>query len=187
MDGKQFALTKSLICTSTFSLCIFFPVSGTADELVSYPLADGRSVVSLESFRECDHCPEMIVMPPGSFMMGAIPGESRNPFDFYGENASLRVRGPDEVNIIPNEHPRHRVEMDIPYAISRNEITHAEWMACVEGGGCTHVPDHRVPTLNGYVPLGPDHPVIDVSYLEALEYVAWLNTLVGKKVYRLPT
>jgi formylglycine-generating enzyme required for sulfatase activity len=133
----------------------------------------------------------MIVVPPGSFMMGAIPGESRNPFDIYGpvdaKGFVPRVRGPDEINIIPNEHPRHRVDMDIPYAIARNETTHAEWMACVEDGGCTHDPDHRVLTLNGYVPLGPDHPVINVSYLDALEYVAWLNKQVDEEVYRLPT
>ncbi len=145
----------------------------------------------LESFRDCNLCPEMIVMPPGSFMMGAIPGESRNPFDFYApvdaKGFVPLVREPDEINIIPNEHPRHRVDMDIPYAIARNETTHAEWMACVEAGGCTHDPDHRVLTLNGYVPLGPNHPVIDVSYLDALEYVAWLNAQVGAEVYRLPT
>ena len=145
----------------------------------------------LESFRDCDLCPEMIVVPPGSFMMGAIPGESRNPFDIQGpvdqKGKIPRVRTPDEVNIIPNEHPRHRVEMDIPYAIARNETTHAQWMACVADGGCTHDPDHRVLTLNGYVPLGPDHPVINVSYLDALDYVVWLNKQVGQQVYRLPT
>ncbi len=141
----------------------------------------------LTGFRDCDHCPEMIVMPPGAFMMGAIPGESRNPFDFYGENATRRIRTPDEMNIIPSEHPRHRVEMDIPYAIARNEVTHAEWMACVEDGGCSHVPDHRVLTPNGYKSLGSDHPVINASYLDVLEYVAWLNKLVGEQVYRLPT
>lgn len=145
----------------------------------------------LEQFQECDDCPEMIVMPPGAFMMGAIPGESRNRFDIYGpvdaKDFKPRVRGPDEVNIIPSEHPRHRVQMDIPYAIGRNEVTHAEWMACVTAGGCTHVPDHRVLTPEGYKPLGPDHPIINVSYLDTLEYTAWLNKRVGAEVYRLPT
>jgi formylglycine-generating enzyme required for sulfatase activity len=69
-----------------------------------------------------------------------------------------------------------------------NELTHAEWMACVEDGGCSHTPDHRVLVFKkGYVPLGPNHPVINVSYLDALEYVAWLNGRVGAEVYRLPT
>ena len=145
----------------------------------------------LESFRDCDSCPEMIVMPPGSFMMGAIPGESDNPFDIYGpvdaKGLVPRVRGPDEINIIPNERPRHSVEMDISYAIARNETTHAEWMACVKEGGCTHVPDHRVLMPGGYQALGPSHPVVNVSYLDTLEYVTWLNAKVGGQVYRLPT
>lgn len=117
--------------------------------------------------------------------------ESRNPFDIYApvdaKGFVPRVRGPDEVNIIPNKRPRHRVDMDIPYAISRNETTRAQWMACVADGGCTHDPDHRVLTLNGYVPLGPDHPAVNVSYLDAQEYVAWLNKQVGEQAYRLPT
>ncbi|MFQ1700851.1 formylglycine-generating enzyme family protein [Loktanella agnita] len=129
----------------------------------------------------------MIVMPLGSFMMGAIPGESRNPFDIYGENATRGVRDVNEVNIIPNEHPRHSVEIDIPFAIGRNEITHAEWMHCVADGGCSHNPDHRALRPDGYVALGPTHPVVDVSYVDALEYAAWLNSLVGADVYRLPT
>ena len=165
----------------------FHPASGTAQSAVSYELTDGRTVAPLESFRECDHCPEMIVMPLGSFLMGATPEESRNPFDFYGENATGQMRGLDEVNIIPSEHPRHRVEIDVPFAIGRNEVTHIEWTECVNGGGCSHVPDHRALTLQGYINLGPDHPVVDVSYLDTLEYITWLNGAVGHNYYRLPT
>ncbi|WP_371168746.1 formylglycine-generating enzyme family protein [Aliiroseovarius sp. 2305UL8-7] len=167
------------------------PFQSVAESVAAYTLTNGQEVAPLEQFQECDLCPEMIVMPLGSFMMGAIPGESRNPFDFYGPvNAKdfvPRVRGPDEINIIPNEHPRHPVDMDIPYAMGRNEVTYAEWMVCVEASACSHVPDHRVLTPSGYKELGPDHPVINVSYLDALEYTAWLNSLVGADVYRLPT
>ena len=110
---------------------------------------DLNALAPLEKFRECEHCPEMIVIPLGSFFMGSIPGESNNPFDVFGTNASLRRREPNEIDIIPHEHPRHLVEMDLPYAIARNEVTHAEWMTCVDAGGCTHTPDHRVFTLSG--------------------------------------
>jgi formylglycine-generating enzyme required for sulfatase activity len=79
--------------------------------------------------------------------------------------------------------------MDIPYAMARNEITHAQWMACVADGGCTYVPDHRVLTLEGpqEMGMGPNHPVINVSLLDVQEYVDWLNGKAGAKVYRLPT
>ncbi len=171
-------------------LCgLWFPVSGAAQDGISYELTDGRSVAPFERFRECDLCPEMIAMPLGSFMMGAKLGESRNRLDIFGKNATGRVRDPDEVHIMPAEHPRHRVKMDIPFAIGRNEVTRAEWMACVEGGGCTHVPDDRDwrAIKGGGGPLGPQHPVMNVSYLDAQQYVAWLNVLVGTNAYRLPT
>ena len=71
-----------------------------AQDQQTYRLTDGNSVAELEHFRECDHCLEMIVMRLGSFMMGAIEGESRNPFDFYGANTTGRIRGPDEINNI---------------------------------------------------------------------------------------
>ena len=166
---------------------ILFPFCADAQDIETYQLTDGRTVAPLDMFRECDDCPEMIVIPLGSFMMGAKPEESRNRFDIYGPGLTLGVRGPDELNIIPSEHPRHPVQMDIAYAMGRNEVTHAEWMRCVEDGGCSHEPDHSVLTPRGYVGLGPDHPVVNVSYLDALEYVAWLNSLVGTDVYRLPT
>jgi formylglycine-generating enzyme required for sulfatase activity len=164
-----------------------FCLAGASMVCAEEVLTPARAFHPLDAFQDCDTCPEMIVMPPGSFMIGAIPGESRNRFDIYGAKATRRVRGPDEINIIPSEHPRHRVDMDIHYAIARNETTQAEWMACVEDGGCSFVPDHRVYTPAGYVALGPLHPVINVSFLDVRDYVAWLNNKAGAEVYRLPT
>ena len=162
--------------------------AGTACVVVAQDLvADPSALPPLASFKDCDACPEMVVMPPGAFMMGAIEGESRNPFDFTGENPTFLRREPGEINIIPFEHPRHRVEIDIHFAMARNETTYAEWMACVDDGGCAFVPDHRVRTLNEWVPLGPNHPVINVSYNDIQQYVDWLNGKAGEQVYRLPT
>jgi len=163
----------------------------SAGDTPSYRLTDGRAVAPLEMFQECDQCPEMIVLPLGSFMMGGKLGESRNPYDMFRENATLRRRAPDEVNIIPAEMPRHKVEIDIPFAMGRNEVTNAEWMACVAAKACAHIPDHWVPRPEGRQMLGPNHPAVNLSYLDMLEYVAWLNNLVGAEggaeVYRLPT
>ncbi|MDO6588682.1 MULTISPECIES: formylglycine-generating enzyme family protein [Rhodobacterales] len=179
---------NATIKTILFALgCVFAATTSIAETAPTYQLTDGQTVGELEMFQECADCPEMIVMPLGSFMMGAILGESRNPFDIYGPDATGTVRGPDEINIIPSEHPRHQVVMDIPYAMARNELTYAEWMICVDAGGCSHSPDINVLTRQGYVVIGPDHPVINVSYLDILEYVAWLNAQVGDDVYRLPT
>jgi formylglycine-generating enzyme required for sulfatase activity len=145
------------------------------------------ALAPLESFQECNECPEMIVMPSGSFMMGAIKGESRNPFDAYGENATFRRRTPDELNVIPFEHPRHHVAIDVPFALGRNEVTREEWLLCVDAGACDYNPSHVSLTLHAFRDLGKDHPVINVSFLDAIQFIGWLNEKVGKDVYRLPT
>ena len=148
---------------------------------------DRSAMAPLARFKDCATCPEMIVMPQGAFMMGAIRGESQNPFDIYGKDATRRIRQPGDINIMPSEHPRHPVVMDIRYAIATNETTRAQWMACVAEGGCSYVPSERVLTMSGDKILGPDHPVVHVSYLDAQEYLDWLNLKAGAEVYRLPT
>jgi formylglycine-generating enzyme required for sulfatase activity len=176
-------VSKMLVSVAVWVL-VFAGASPVSAEALA---TDPNKLDPLTTFQECDVCPEMIVMPQGSFMMGAIEGESQNPFDFSGDNPTFERRAEGEINIITFEHPRHRVVMDIPFAMARNEITHAEWMACVDDGGCTYVPDHRVRTLNEWVPLGPNHPAINVSYTDIQQYVGWLNKKVGAQVYRLPT
>ena len=70
-----------------------------------------------EIFRDCDQCPEMVVVPGGRFRMG----------DLSGDGAS-------------DERPVRDVTVS-PFAAGKYEVTFAEWDACVAGGGCTHRPD----------------------------------------------
>lgn len=171
----------------SLAISAFSAISSFADDAASYQLTHGALVAPFDQFRECAQCPEMIALPTGTFMMGAVPGESRNPFDVYGDVATGRIRNPDETNIIPHEHPRHQVIVNAPFALSRNEITYQEWEACVQENACSHRPEHRVLTLDGWVSLGPSHPVINVSFEDASEYSHWLNTRLGTNAYRLPT
>jgi len=68
-------------------------------------------------FRDCPDCPEMVVVPAGSFMMGS--------------NAEY-------------ERPVHRVTIDKPFAIGRYEVTFAEWGKCTDEGSCNnHRPNDR--------------------------------------------
>ncbi len=63
-----------------------------------------------DSFKECAHdCPEMIVIPAGSFTMGS----------------------PVKV-----EQPQHPVTFSKPFAVAKFELTFADWDACVTGAGC---------------------------------------------------
>ena len=58
------------------------------------------------SFKDCPDCPEMVVIPPGSFMMGSA-----------------------DPNAPQLEKPQHRVTIARPFAIGKYEVTQAEWTA----------------------------------------------------------
>ena len=112
----------------------------------------------LEVFRDCENCPELVVVPPGEFLMGSSPGEPKHQ---------------------PSEGPRQQVTIDKPFAVGRYEVTFAQWDACVEAGACTHAPNDR-----GWG--RGNRPIIYVNWRDANEYTAWLSDLTGQ-TYRLPS
>ena len=101
--------------------------------------------------------PEMVVIPPGSFLMGASDSDDLA----YGE-----------------EGPPHRVTIGRPFAIGRYPVTFDEYdRFCVASKRVT--PDAR-----GW---GRDRcPVINVSWDDAVAYCLWLTGQTGR-AYRLPT
>ena len=110
------------------------------------------------AFRDCARCPEMVIIPAGSFQMGSPE---------------------DEADRSPSEGPQRLVTITRPIAVGKFEVTFAEWEACVAGGGCTSNP---APGDEGW---GKEQrPVINVSWDDAQEYVAWLSKQTGKP-YRL--
>jgi formylglycine-generating enzyme required for sulfatase activity len=130
------------------------------DPYVLKPEAE-RALKSLASFRECaKDCPEMIVVPAGEFMMGSPPTE-RARFD--------------------NEGPQHKVTIAEPFAVSKFDVTFADWDACVAVGGC---PQEGRADDDGWE--RGTRPVIYVSWRDAQAYVAWLSRMTGK-AYRLLT
>ena len=113
-------------------------------------------------FRECAKlCPAMIVLPAGSFTMGSPPGEE-------GRDAGD----------LSDEVVQHEVVMPRPLAVSRLEISFAEWDACVDAGACEKAADRGWGRAN--------RPVIFVSWSDAQDYTAWLSRNTGRK-YRLLT
>jgi formylglycine-generating enzyme required for sulfatase activity len=76
-----------------------------------------------------------------------------------------------------SESPPHEVEISRPFAVSKFEVTFAQWDACAAASAC-------VPAA---APWGRgDMPVVNVSWDDAWQYVAWLSRLTGKE-YRLLT
>ncbi|BAE50525.1 formylglycine-generating enzyme family protein [Paramagnetospirillum magneticum] len=61
-----------------------------------------------QAFKDCSTCPEMVIIPPGSFMMGSPAGE-KDSYDM--------------------ERPQHRVTIMAPFALGKTEVTQAEWEA----------------------------------------------------------
>ncbi len=111
-----------------------------------------------ETFRDCPECPEMVVIPAGTFTMGS-PESEKGRFQREG--------------------PQHRVTIPRAFALGKYEVTFAEWDACVEAGGCSHRPDDW-----GW---GRDNrPVINVSWDDAHKYVRWLSRQTDQ-AYRLPS
>jgi formylglycine-generating enzyme required for sulfatase activity len=110
-------------------------------------LADGSA---------CAFCPEMVVVPAGSFVMGSPASEKGRSSD---------------------EGPQRRVTIAKPFAIGKFEVTFAEWDACVSDGACKHMPETS---------WGRGHqPVHSVSWDDiTTEYLPWLSRKTGK-AYRL--
>ena len=108
-------------------------------------------------FRDCPVCPEMVVVPAGSFMMGSPPSEADRHAD---------------------EGPAHRVTISDPLAVGVYEVTFSEWEACVRGGGCG---GYR-PADSGWG--RGNRPVINVSWKDTRAYAEWLSRKTGKR-YRL--
>lgn len=109
--------------------------------------------------RDCHGCPELVVIPQGSYAMG-----SPAPDDGWGS---------DEV-------PRHEVSIDDSLAVGIYELTFREWDICVDGGGCNgYSPDDQ-----GW---GREwRPVVGVSWDDAQAYLQWISSMTGLE-YRLPS
>jgi formylglycine-generating enzyme required for sulfatase activity len=70
------------------------------------------------AFRDCQECPEMVVVPAGEFFMGSNDGGA-------------------------NEKPLHKVNIAKAFAVGKFEVTFAEWDACVAAGGCPRSPEDQ--------------------------------------------
>ena len=162
-DDGAFARAKSVGTVESYSSYLAAYPSGRhvaeARRLRDKAAERARGPVVGERFRDCDGtwCPEMVVVPAGSFLMGSPSSE-------WGRD--------------DDEGPVHRVRIAKPFAVGVYEVTFAEWHACVSDGGCKgHRPDDK-----GWG--RGRRPVINVSWNDAQLYVSWLSRKTGEP-YRL--
>jgi formylglycine-generating enzyme required for sulfatase activity len=77
-----------------------------------------------------------------------------------------------------DEHPQHPVTV-AAFALGKYEVTYEEWDTCVSAGGCSSTPADSAGGRGR-------HPVVNVSWDDAREYVRWLSRRTGHP-YRLPS
>lgn len=118
-------------------------------------------------FRDCTNCPEMVVIPPGKFLMGT-PGNSPS---------APPKRGSWVFDHRRYERPQHPVTIRYAFAVSKFELTFDQWDKCVASGGCDH---HAADQNYGR----GNRPAIGISWAAAKQYATWLTRLTGNS-YRL--
>lgn len=128
-----------------------------------------------EIFRDCPSCPEMVVIPSGTFNMGSPNSE--------------KGRGDDEG-------PVHSVNV-ATFALGKTEITRGQFAEFVNKSG--YITGDKCWTLEegkyeertrnwrelGY-PQDDKQPVAGINWNDAQAYAEWMSHETGKK-YRLPT
>ncbi len=139
------------------------------------PPEASRAIEPGARFRDCDDCPEMVVLPAGEVLMGSAPG------------------WPDHEK---NEAPVARVVLGA-LAFQRLEVTRGEYARFLgETGhaavqGCDYLLGvwlhgaKRNWRNTGYA-QNDDHPVVCVRWADAVSYAEWLSRRTGKR-YRLPS
>jgi len=112
-----------------------------------------------ETFKECERCPEMVVLPAGRFQMGSPASDASVP------PATRRT-----------EEPQREVTIVRWLAVGKYEVTAGELRACIDDGGCK--------SWTGGTPPEGRYPMSGLTWHMAKDYVAWLAKKSGKP-YRL--
>jgi len=165
----------------------FFEIAGieTLPPLSPDPAADAAhsDTVPGTRFRDCADCPELVVVPAGSFIMGSPSWEEGHQDD---------------------ESPMHRVVIDQPFAVGVHEVTRDEFARFAWATDYAieapcwqwdlryrfdregyHWRGHQGRNwLDPGYRQGDDHPVTCVSWDDAQAYVVWVSRHTGKD-YRL--
>jgi formylglycine-generating enzyme required for sulfatase activity len=159
---EKLRLAFSAIAAFVFVLVATDLASAQAEKRVALtPLVADReqALKPQDTFQECEQCPEMLVVPAGSFMMGSPADEPERESE---------------------EGPQHRVAIAKAFAVGKFPVTFDEWDACLRDGGCN---GHR-PADQGWG--RGKRPVINVNWNDAKGYAAWLSRKTGR-TYRLPS
>jgi formylglycine-generating enzyme len=134
---------------------------------------------------------KLTLIPAGEFMMGS--GESAEAVTaFFEDNYNQIFKTGD---VFKDEHPQHRVRITKPFYLGTYHVTRGQFRRFVEDSGYktdVEKQDNRGPWGWHYswqkTTFGQtdDHPVVNVSWNDAVAFCKWLSKKEGK-TYRLPT
>jgi formylglycine-generating enzyme required for sulfatase activity len=152
---------------------------------------------------------KLALIPAGEYLMGTseTPEELKKTFPQYGKDR----HGEDRLELA-DERPQHKVRLTKAFYIGQFEVTRGQFRAFVDSGytpesiadktgGYGYDPKREVLPDRGeafagrdpqYSWLNPgwkqtdDHPVVNVTWNDAVAMCKWLSEKEGKK-YRLPT
>ena len=130
-------------------------------------------------FQDCDACPEMVVIPPGTFQMGS---EHIEPM----RGGEMRPQGPVRT-----------VTIAYLFAAGKYEVTIGEWRAfmadtghqasdCRAWGGERASMGYSFEDPDFGRPVMDEEPMMCIYWTEAQQYVQWLSKKTGEN-YRLLT
>jgi formylglycine-generating enzyme required for sulfatase activity len=137
-------------------------------------------------FRDAPFAPEMVVIKPGSFMMGT---------DVQTIKALKKQYDDDWFDY---EHPQHKVTLSQNFALGRYPVTRGEFSQFISATGYkmpdksrTYEDDEWIERSgrswkNTGFRQADNHPVVCVNCDDAQAYIKWLNDKTGQ-TYRLPT
>lgn len=119
--------------------------------------------------------PEMIIVPAGEFVIGSAPTTT---------------------NSGAGERPPKNISIPQPFALARFPVTVRQYQRFLEASGyikqylrdgtLCDVDVHWAPGPDNHPLQSDDHPVVCITYSDALAYVDWLAAETGQR-YRLPS
>jgi formylglycine-generating enzyme required for sulfatase activity len=134
-----------------------------------------RTLRPRDAFRECESCPEMVIVPAGSFMMGSPPGEPRRSDD---EGPQRRVTFAHQFSV-----GRFPVTVD-QFRAFVNDTRHVPAANCWTRAGRETVRQARESWTDPGFRQAGRNPVVCISWSDANAYAAWLSQKAGS-TYRL--
>jgi formylglycine-generating enzyme required for sulfatase activity len=126
---------------------------------------------------------KMVLIPAGEFQMGSSADEIKSWNDWFKQQEDFK-----SVNI-DREGPQHRVRITRPFYLGAYTVTVGQFRKFVEdsghGAGTSFI-DKDKSWRNAFPDQTDQHPVVNVSWDDAVAFCTWLSRKEGN-AYRLPT